>query len=121
MSDPAQLAETVLVSDLCFSLDGGADEGLFAQVGRVDDNAGSELLERVRPGDVLLEVQGQSVAGYTLADVTAWLKHCLKNRNPVVIRTAPKGRTRKYIYRLTARVDRIKTGNATLFFYLVLL
>ena len=95
MSDLTQLTETVLVSDLCFSLDGGADEGLFPQVGRVDDNAGSDVLERVRPGDVLLEVQGQSVAGYTLADVTAWLKHCLKNRNPVVIRTAPKGRTER--------------------------
>ena len=90
----------MLVSDLCFSLEGGADEGLFPQVGRVDDNAaadaaGADVLERVRPGDVLLEVQGQSVAGYTRADVTAWLKHCLKNRNPVVIRTAPKGRTER--------------------------
>ena len=84
------------MSDLCFSLEGGADEGLFPQVGRVDDNAaGADVLERVRPGDVLLEVQGQSVAGYTRADVTAWLKHCLKNRNPVVIRTAPKGRTER--------------------------
>ena len=111
----------MLVSDLCFSLDGGADEGLFPQVDRVDDNiAPGDLLERVRPGAVLLEVQGQSVAGYTLADVTAWLKHCLKNRNPVVIRTAPKGRTRKYIYRLTARVDRIKTGNATLLLVVLL-
>ena len=89
----------MLVSDLCFSLEGGADEGLFPQVGRVDDNAtgaaGADVLERVRPGDVLLEVQGQSVAGYTRADVTAWLRHCLKNRNPVVIRTAPKGRTER--------------------------
>ena len=82
----------MLVSDLCFDLGGGADEGKFPWVGRVYDNAG-EAGERVRPGDVLLEVQGQWVAGYTLADVTAWLRHCLKNRNPVVVRTAPKGRT----------------------------
>ncbi len=83
------LKETVLVSELCFEVEGGADEGQFPQVGRLLPSAeGNE----VRTGDVLLEVQGQKVSGYTLADVTAWLKHCLKNRNPVVIRTAAKGR-----------------------------
>ena len=42
--------------------------------------------------DVLLEVQGQKVAGYTRADVNAWINHCSRNRNPVVIKTAPQGR-----------------------------
>ena len=102
------------MSDLCFSLDGGADEGLFPQVDRVDDNiAPGDLLERVRPGAVLLEVQGQSVAGYTLADVTAWLRHCLKNRNPVVIRTAPKGRPncKKECTHRSCRQDRDRKCN----------
>jgi hypothetical protein len=82
------LAETVLVSDLCFEIEGGADVGQFPQVGRTNDYAE----ETLRTGDVLLEVQGQKVSGYTLADVTAWIKHCLKNRNPVVIKTATQGR-----------------------------
>ena len=42
--------------------------------------------------DVLLEVQGQKVAGYTQGDVTAWINHCSRNSNPVVLRTAPQGR-----------------------------
>ena len=42
--------------------------------------------------DVLLEIQGQKVAGYTRGDVTAWLGHCSRNGNPVVLRTAPQGR-----------------------------
>ena len=42
--------------------------------------------------DVLLEVQGQKVAGYTRADVNAWINHCSRNRNPVVLKTAPQGK-----------------------------
>ena len=41
---------------------------------------------------MLLEVQGQKVAGYTQGDVTAWINHCSRNSNPVVLRTAPQGR-----------------------------
>ena len=41
--------------------------------------------------DVLLEIQGQAVAGYTQADVIAWINHCSRNSNPVVLKTAPQG------------------------------
>ena len=46
--------------------------------------------------DVLLEAQGQKVAGYTRADVNAWINHCSRNRNPVVIKTAPQGRNERH-------------------------
>ena len=42
--------------------------------------------------DVLLEIQGQKVAGYTRSDMTAWLNHCSRNSNPVVLKTAPQGK-----------------------------
>ena len=42
--------------------------------------------------DVLLEIQGQKVAGYTRADVSAWMSHCSRNSNPVVLKTAPQGK-----------------------------
>ncbi len=42
--------------------------------------------------DVLLEVQGQKVSGYTQADVIGWLNHCSRNGNPVVLKTVPQGR-----------------------------
>jgi hypothetical protein len=43
-------------------------------------------------GDVVLEIQGQRVAGFTRSDIGAKLKQSLKNGNPVVIKTVPKGR-----------------------------
>ena len=43
-------------------------------------------------GDVVLEIQAQRVAGFTRADVGSRPKQCLKNGNPVVIKTVPKGR-----------------------------
>lgn len=99
------LKETVLVSDLYFELEGGADVGQFPLIGKIDDGVSvNNPSDGVRTGDVLLEVQGQKVSGYTLADVTAWLKHCLKNRNPVVIKTATKGR-KKASWTATERVS----------------
>ena len=44
-------------------------------------------------GDVVLEIQGQRVAGFTRSDIEAKLKHSLKNGNPVVVKTVPKGKS----------------------------
>jgi atrophin-1 interacting protein 1/endothelial cell adhesion protein len=38
-----------------------------------------------------LEIQGQKVAGYTQRDVVAWLNHCCRNGNPVVLKTVDAG------------------------------
>ena len=81
---------------LYFRLIGGADEGQFPHVGQIVcspedvqvEVRGSGLAE----GDVLLEIQGQKVSGYTGQDVEGWLKHCLSNGNMVVIRAVPQGR-----------------------------
>ena len=118
------------VADLHFDLSGGADNGQFPHVGTVSATPeGKGLRVRAsapggapggvgaggsgdfRVGDVLLEVQGQKVSGYTQADVLAWIKHCLntsqsesvgvagdksepgaRHGRPVVVRTVSEGR-----------------------------
>ena len=86
---------------LHFELAGGADEGEFPHVGQpiVEDPADVGLHVSGDPivfGNVLLEIQGQKVSGYTAADVARWFKHCLQSKSPVVVRSVPKGRTRKF-------------------------
>ncbi len=90
--------------DLGSWLLGGADEGEFPHIGERRHAppalevtaAGGVSTAALLPaeGDILLEVQGQKVSGYTLADVNAWIVHCLRSKNPVVVRTVEKGRSR---------------------------
>ena len=96
------VVESVFISDsnnvkLHFELCGGADEGQFPHIGPINVSDLTKLGLHVsggviQEGDVLLEIQGQKVSGYTAADVSRWFKHCLQNKNPVVVRTVPKGR-----------------------------
>ena len=92
--------ETILSASnpeqLYFRLIGGADEGQFPHVAQLIANP-DELGVEVRgfglaEGDVLLEIQGQKVSGYTGSDVEGWLKHCLSNGNMIVIRAVPQGK-----------------------------
>lgn len=93
-----EVKETVLVStegELGFELLGGADNGQFPVVGSVPEGGNGVTVESGEPlqaGDVLLEAQGQKLSGYTQDDVRTWLKHCLRNRNPLVVRTISKGK-----------------------------
>ncbi|KAK4319196.1 hypothetical protein Pmani_009823 [Petrolisthes manimaculis] len=72
---------------------GGSDNGEFPYLGEI--SAGVRYQKggpSLAPGALLLEVQGQRVAGYTQRDVVAWINHCTRNGNPCVIRTAPPGK-----------------------------
>lgn len=81
---------------LPFTLQGGADVGQFPHFGDPSDHVPCQVKvdsgDSPECGDVLLEIQGQKVSGYTRADVEAWMRHCLRNANPVVIRSVSKGR-----------------------------
>ena len=100
------VVESVFISDsnnvkLHFELFGGADEGQFPYIGPINVSDLTKIGLHVsggviQEGDVLLEIQGQKVSGYTAADVSRWFKHCLQNKNPVVVRTVPKGRKRYF-------------------------
>lgn len=77
---------------------GGSDNGEFPYLGDISQGVRYQRGgPSLAPGAILLEVQGQRVAGYTQRDVVAWLNHCTRNGNPCVIRTAPPGMLRFHI------------------------
>ena len=94
--------ETVLSAtnpeQLYFELIGGADEGQFPHIGEMtahpDDVAVSVRGSGLYVGDVILDIQGQKVSGFTGNDVQERLRQCLSNGRMVVVRAVPKGKKR---------------------------
>ncbi|XP_063219492.1 membrane-associated guanylate kinase, WW and PDZ domain-containing protein 1 isoform X3 [Bacillus rossius redtenbacheri] len=80
---------------LNFTIKGGSDYGEFAYVSDVVQSKVSYVSGKLNGGDVILEIQGQKVAGYTRRDVVAWLNHCCRNGNPVVIKSVESGSVSK--------------------------
>ncbi|GFU66135.1 PDZ domain-containing protein [Trichonephila clavipes] len=70
---------------------GGSDRGEFAYFDDLVQSRISYLNGYLENGDVILEIQGQKVAGFTQRDVIAWLNHCCKSGNPVRITVARGG------------------------------
>ncbi|XP_046407322.1 membrane-associated guanylate kinase, WW and PDZ domain-containing protein 2-like isoform X5 [Ischnura elegans] len=87
--------ETVITTGadggLNFSIRGGSDNGEFAYVCDIYQSKIKYVSGTLQDQDVLLEIQGQKVAGYTQRDVVAWLNHCCRNGNPVVLKTVTSG------------------------------
>ncbi|XP_035704897.1 membrane-associated guanylate kinase, WW and PDZ domain-containing protein 3 isoform X2 [Folsomia candida] len=76
-------------------IDGGSENGQFAYVGEVTGEIDAWIdFGSLQSGDIILDVQGQQVAGYTQADVLSLLHHCLRS-NPANHTThltvAPRG------------------------------
>nr|KAG5711460.1 hypothetical protein BaRGS_025887 [Batillaria attramentaria] len=90
-----QIQETVASAsheeNLSITLKGGADIGQFVYLGSVDHDKISYHGEKLYTDDILLEVQGQKVSGYTLRDATVWLKQVSQNGAPVMIKTVRPG------------------------------
>ena len=71
---------------------GGAENGQFCWIGDVmSDGIKYHHDGRLRANDVLLEVQGHCVAGYTLGDVTEWITVASRNSSPVLYKTVVSG------------------------------
>lgn len=89
------VCETVITArpdgSLNFSVHGGSDNGEFAYVNHIVQNKVNYVSGKLNEEDILLEIQGQKVAGYTQRDVVAWLNHCCRNGNPVVLKTIDAG------------------------------
>lgn len=77
---------------LNFTIEGGSDNGEFAHVSEIVHSKVNYTSGRLSEGDIITEIQGQKVAGYTQRDVVAWLNHCCKNGNPVTLHTIPAGK-----------------------------
>ncbi|GIX72931.1 PDZ domain-containing protein [Caerostris darwini] len=71
---------------------GGSDRGEFAYFDDLVQSRISYLSGYLENGDLILEIQGQKVAGFTQRDVIAWLNHCCKSGNPVRICVARGGK-----------------------------
>lgn len=73
---------------LDLTIEGGSDNGEFPYFGYAPPANRS-----ISTGDVLLEIEGQKVAGYTQRDVITFINHCVRNGNSVKIKAVKSGMT----------------------------
>lgn len=70
---------------------GGADNGYFLYLDDIDHDRITYHSGKLHPGNIVLEVQGQRIAGYTLRDAMIWLKQVSQNGSPVMIKSVKPG------------------------------
>lgn len=76
---------------LNFSISGGSDSGEFAYISEISQGKVNCVSGVLNENEILIEIQGQKVAGYTRRDTVAWLNHCCRSGNPVTLKTIPAG------------------------------
>ena len=72
---------------------GGADNGLFCYLDEVDHGKVTYHSGQLESDHIILEIQGQRIAGYTLRDAMVWLKQVSQNGAPVMIKSVKSGKT----------------------------
>lgn len=77
---------------LNFSIEGGSDTGEFAYISAIAQEKVNCLGGVFSENNILIEIQGQKVAGYTRRDTVAWLNHCCRSGSPVTLKTIPAGK-----------------------------
>lgn len=91
----AKVSACALVRDACGELNvelrGGAENGEFAYVGRVEEDAVVYRDGKLCGGELLLEVDGVSVSGLPLYDVQTVIRCC---SGPVTLKTVRQGKKR---------------------------
>nr|CAD7197146.1 unnamed protein product [Timema douglasi] len=106
---PVTLRTCLSDGSLNFSIKGGSDNGEFTYVSDIVQNKVNYVSGQFSEEDAILEIQGQKVAGYTQRDVVAWLNHCCRNGNPVVIKTVESGsQISRSLIRALARVAQLR-------------
>lgn len=76
---------------LNFSIGGGSDSGEFSYISDISQGNVKCISGVLSENEILIEIQGQKVAGYTRRDTVAWLNHCCRSGNPVTLKTIPAG------------------------------
>ena len=66
---------------------GGADNASFCWISSIDDEKVNYRGGQFYKDEIILEVQGEKVAGYTLQDLLDWLWAVSDNGNPVLFKT----------------------------------
>ena len=75
---------------------GGADNGQFCWIGDVQHDRVNYHTGKLHQDDIILEIQGQKVAGYTLRDTLTWLKQVSRNGAPVMFKTVKPGKKKPH-------------------------
>ncbi|KAI0211370.1 Membrane-associated guanylate kinase, WW and PDZ domain-containing protein 2 [Lamellibrachia satsuma] len=70
---------------------GGAENGQFCYIGEIKQEHMNYHSGKLHHDEILLEIQGQKVSGFTLRDLLEWLKHVSKNSAPVMFKTIKAG------------------------------
>ena len=71
---------------------GGADSGEFCWINDIkQSNAILYHSGQLQSEDIIVDVQGQRVIGYTLVDLLEWIKLVSKNGNPFMVKAVPGG------------------------------
>ena len=77
---------------------GGAENGQYCWIGEVKQDKINYHSGKLQQDDVVLEIQGQKVAGFTLRDLLDWLKHVSKNSSPVMFKTVKAGKVAHIVF-----------------------
>ena len=92
----SSIQETIVSSGpqdlLNFSVKGGAEYGLFCYIGDLKHDKVIYHSGKFSQDDVIIEIQGQKVAGFTLWDLYDYMKYVGKNGAPVIFETVKSGR-----------------------------
>ena len=75
----------------CITLQGGADDGKFIYIANINYGKISYHGEKLLVNDIVLEVQGQRLTGYTLRDASLWLIQASHIGAPVMFKTLEPG------------------------------
>lgn len=95
--------------NLSVTIKGGADSGQFNWLGEIRHDRIHYHSGKLHQDDIILEIQGQKVAGYTLRDLETWLGQVSKNAAPVMFKTVKSG---KNVHEETDQKDRTKNVSA---------
>jgi hypothetical protein len=78
---------------------GGGENGQFCYTGEIRQDKINYHNGKLHHDEIIIEIQGQKVAGFTLRDILDWLKHVSKNSQPVMFKTIKAGTiTKENIY-----------------------
>jgi hypothetical protein len=66
---------------------GGADSGQFNWIADTKHDKVNYHSGKLHESDIVMEIQGQKVAGYTLRDTLTWMKQVSRNGAPVMFKT----------------------------------
>ena len=85
------IAANIVNGSLNIEISGGSDNGLFCFIEAIHQDDINYHSGKLRQDDIILEIQGQKVAGYTLNDIKALLNLVSQNGTPVMIKTVRNG------------------------------